>query len=41
LPESVLAGLDPELDSFMNVNTPEDLEKARRLCAESEPRPEG
>jgi molybdenum cofactor guanylyltransferase len=41
VPESVLAGLDPELDSFMNVNTPEDLEKARRLCAESEPRPEG
>jgi molybdopterin-guanine dinucleotide biosynthesis protein A len=34
VPESVLMGLDPDLDSFMNVNTPEDLEKARRRFAE-------
>lgn len=33
VPESLLMGLDPDLDSFMNVNTPEELEKARNRHA--------
>ncbi|MFP4422477.1 MAG: molybdenum cofactor guanylyltransferase [Desulfococcaceae bacterium] len=39
VPESVLMGLDPDLDSFMNVNTPEDLEKARRRYPKAASRP--
>ena len=31
IPESTLRTIDPDLDSFFNVNTPEDLEKALRI----------
>lgn len=31
IPESVLRTIDPDLISFFNVNTPEDLEKARQM----------
>jgi molybdopterin-guanine dinucleotide biosynthesis protein A len=41
VPESVLRGLDPELDSFVNVNTPEDFEKARRRYGKAAPCPAG
>jgi molybdopterin-guanine dinucleotide biosynthesis protein A len=32
--EAVLRQFDPDLRSFMNVNTPDDLESARRLIVE-------
>lgn len=32
LSEKILRESDPELISFMNINTPEDLEKAEALC---------
>lgn len=35
IPEEELRRLDPELRSFMNVNTPEELERARCAHAES------
>jgi molybdenum cofactor guanylyltransferase len=34
LEEAALRQIDPELRSFFNVNTPEDLEAARRLAAQ-------
>lgn len=39
VPESVLMERDPELASFMNINTPEDLEQARRRLRRNEPCP--
>jgi molybdopterin-guanine dinucleotide biosynthesis protein A len=36
VPESVLREIDPDLRSFLNVNTPEDLELARTLAADSQ-----
>lgn len=35
IPEKLLREKDPDLISFMNINTPEDLEKAEALCRES------
>lgn len=32
IPEKILRERDPELISFMNINSPEDLEKAEALC---------
>jgi molybdopterin-guanine dinucleotide biosynthesis protein A len=32
----VLAALDPEGLSFFNINTPEDLERARQIAANQE-----
>jgi molybdopterin-guanine dinucleotide biosynthesis protein A len=32
IPEKIMRERDPELISFMNINTPEDLEKAEALC---------
>ena len=32
IPEKIIRERDPELISFMNINTPEDLEKAEALC---------
>jgi len=32
IPEKILRVRDPELISFMNINSPEDLEKAESLC---------
>ncbi len=32
IPEDVLRRADPDLESFCNINTPEDLEQARRLA---------
>ena len=34
VPESVLRSIDPDLDSFLNVNTPEDLKRARLLVGD-------
>lgn len=34
IPEKALRGVDPELNSFFNVNTPEDLERAEEMIAE-------
>ncbi len=31
IPETVLRKIDPGLDSFFNINTPDDLEKANRM----------
>ena len=36
IPESLLRTADPDLISFFNINTPEDLEKAQKMAAESE-----
>lgn len=36
IPESVLQKVDPELISFFNINTPDDLEKANRMINENE-----
>jgi len=33
IPESVLKDVDPELESFFNVNNPEDLRKAKEMAA--------
>ncbi len=33
IPESLLRKADPELVSFFNINTPEDLEKAQQMAA--------
>ncbi len=35
IPEKLLRGVDPELKSFFNVNTPEDLAKAEAMVAQS------
>ena len=35
--ETELRPLDPELASFYNINTPEDLERARAICAGASP----
>lgn len=35
IPEKRLRGVDPELKSFFNVNTPEDLAKAEAMVAQS------
>ena len=32
IPEKILREKDPELISFMNINSPEDLEKAEAIC---------
>jgi molybdenum cofactor guanylyltransferase len=34
IPESLLRSVDPELESFFNINTPEDLAKAEAMVAE-------
>lgn len=34
VPESLLRAVDPELTSFFNINTPEDLEKAQKIAAD-------
>ena len=33
IPETVLRSKDPELRSFFNINTPEDLAKAEEMAA--------
>ena len=33
IPETVLRSKDPELKSFFNINTPEDLAKAEEMAA--------
>ena len=35
IPESVLRKIDPDLVSFFNINTPDDLEKANRMIKEN------
>jgi molybdopterin-guanine dinucleotide biosynthesis protein A len=35
--EEELIALDPELNTFFNINTPEDLEKARTIAASENP----
>ena len=35
IPENQLRSVDPELRSFFNINTPEDLARAERMIAES------
>lgn len=37
VPEAAIRERDPELVSFFNVNTPEDLARAERMLAEAEP----
>lgn len=34
VPKEVIRTLDPEMTSFFNINTPEDLEKARQLAVQ-------
>lgn len=36
IPEATLRNIDPELISFFNVNTPEDLEQARQMAGETQ-----
>jgi molybdopterin-guanine dinucleotide biosynthesis protein A len=35
IPETVLRKMDPDLASFININTPEDLEQANRMINEN------
>jgi molybdopterin-guanine dinucleotide biosynthesis protein A len=37
IPEAAIRERDPELVSFFNVNTPEELARAERMLAETEP----
>ena len=36
IPETTLRKIDPDLISFFNVNTPEDLERARQMAGETQ-----
>lgn len=33
VPESAITAVDPQLESFFNINTPEELKKARKMMA--------